>query len=381
MLTCQKDLFRIPPEVSYLNTAYMSPLLREVEAIGKDMVSRKALPYEISPTDFFEPVAQVKKEFAKLIDTNEWDRIALIPSASYGIASVVNNIHARPNQEILMVEDQFPSNVYSWMRLATEQSLTIRTISSPPFSSQKGKVWNERILESIGPQTAVVSLPHVHWSEGSLFDLKAIREKTHELGALLIIDGTQSIGAYPFSIQEIQADAVICGGYKWLLGPYSLGVGYYGPAFDGGVPIEDNWINRLGSEDFAGLVNYEDQYKPKAHRYSMGEGSNFILLPMLYAAIRQLNRWTVANIQTYCSNISESSIDVLRSRGYDILDLDQRAAHLFGIRLVNGADTQALKARLAEQNIYVSIRGEFVRVSAHVFNTKEDFERLAANLT
>lgn len=380
MLTCQKDLFRIPEEVSYLNTAYMSPLLKRVEAIGKEAVGRKSLPYEIFPEDFFTPVLELKQEFARLLDTEEWERMAPIPSASYGIASVVNNILVSRDQEILMVEDQFPSNVYSWMRLAKDRSLKLKFIPSPPPSSDKGHKWNEAILAAIGDQTAVVTLPHVHWSEGIVFDLKAIREKSRKHGAYLIIDGTQSIGAYPFSVREIQPDAIICGGYKWLMGPYSLGMGYYGPAFDDGLPIEDNWINRLGSEDFSGLVHYEDQYKPKAHRYSVGEGSNFILVPMLHAALQQLNDWGVENIQSYCSYISEGFVEGLRSRGYDILSSDQRVAHLFGIGLLNGGDKRVLKARLAEQQIYVSIRGNFVRVSPHVFNTKEDLARLASNL-
>ena len=108
-------------------------------------------------------------------------------------------------------------------------------------------------------------MSHIHWADGTLFDLKAIRQRTRDVGALLIIDGTQSIGALPFDIQEIQPDALICAGYKWLMGPYSLGLAYLGEFFDEGIPIEENWKNRHNSHHFARLVNYEDKYQPHAH--------------------------------------------------------------------------------------------------------------------
>ncbi|HBX65139.1 MAG TPA: aminotransferase, partial [Balneolaceae bacterium] len=93
------------------------------------------------------------------------------------------------------------------------------------------------------------------------------------------------------------SDALICAGYKWLMGPYSIGLAYYGPALDDGNPVEENWINRYESENFANLVNYNDEYQPGALRYEVGEHSNFILVPMMLKAVQQLNQWGVENIQ------------------------------------------------------------------------------------
>jgi len=77
-----------------------------------------------------------------------------------------------------------------------------------------------------------------------LFNLVEIRKRTKDVGAALIIDGTQSVGALPFDVQQIQPDALICGGYKWLFGPYSMGVGYISEMFDNGKPVEESWMNR-----------------------------------------------------------------------------------------------------------------------------------------
>ena len=74
----------------------------------------------------------------------------------------------------------------------------------------------------------------------------------------------------------------------------SLGVAYYGEYFDEGKPIEDSWLNRMDSEDFSRLINYQASYQTGALRYDVGEHSNFVLVPMLIRSIKQLNQWGVA---------------------------------------------------------------------------------------
>jgi hypothetical protein len=111
-----------------------------------------------------------------------------------------------------------------------------------------------------------------------------------------VVDGTQSVGALPIDVQKYRIDALVCGGYKWLMGPYSLGVAYLSEYFDDGIPLEESWMNRRGSDDFQRLVAYEPQYRPGAARYDVGEHSNFILLPMLTAALRQILAWEPAQI-------------------------------------------------------------------------------------
>ena len=210
----------------------------------------------------------------------------------------------------------------------------------------------------------------------TIFDLKKIREKCSSVGALLIIDGTQSVGALPFDVQEIRPDALICAGYKWLMGPYSIGLAYYGPYFDTGQPIEENWINRKDSEQFSGLVNYQPEYHSKAARYSVGEQSNFVLIPMQNEAIRQLNEWGVENIQNYCKSISSEFSERVHSLGFTIENEKDRCGHLFGIRVPNNLEIKRLKSTLEANKIYVSVRGTAVRISPHVYNTKADFGRL-----
>ena len=378
MLSCQKDKFKLPETVTYLNGAYMSPLLKSVEKIGHEAVSKKCLPYEIIAEDFFSGVEKLRKAFADFIDVPDYQNTAVIPSVSYGIATVANNIKLRSGDEIVIADGQFPSNVYAWQSIAKEYNAKVNIIKPPASFKKRGLIWNENILSAINNKTALVSLGPVHWADGTIFDLISIREKTKKHNALMIIDGAQSIGALPFSVKDIDPDAVVTVGYKWLLGAYGLGMAYYSDFFNDGKPIENNWINRYNSEDFSQLVNYQPKYQPKAGRYNMGECSNFNLVPMLTKSIAQLSDWKPDNIQEYCDKLSKQGVEELRSLGCFIEEDAFRAKHIFGVYLPKHIKLDKLKSKFIENNIYVSFRGEAIRVSPNVYNNEEDFEKLVS---
>ena len=376
MLKCQRDKFSLTREYVYLNCAYMSPLLKSVHDAGSDGLMRKSFPQEILPIDFFTGVEALQKEFAKLINAEHHHRIAIVASASYGIASAARNIPIEAGDNIIMVDEQFPSNYYVWETEAKEKGADIIMVKPPTSTENRGKIWNERILSTINAKTKVVAIGHVHWADGTKFDLKAIRKRTKEVGAYLIIDGSQSVGALPFDVQEIKPDALICVGYKWLMGPYSMALAYYGEAFDHGKPIEESWLNRLESENFSQLVNYQPLYKPMAQRFNVGQTGNFITIPMMTEALRQLNEWKVESINEYCNALVQKPLRIFHKLGCTVENLDYASPHLLGVRVGKNIDFEKLKTSLEENRIKVSIRGNAIRISTNVYNDRQDFERL-----
>ena len=376
MINTQKSLFSLPEDITYINCAYMSPMLKSVELAGQQAIITKRAPHQITAEDFFTDTEKLRIAFAKLINTSDSKRIVSIPSVSYGIATVVNNISLERGDEIIVTDKQFPSNYYAWEKAAGRTGAILKTITPSSELQNRSKQWNENILNAITSKTKVVAIAHVHWADGTLFDLMAIRQATQAVGALLIIDGTQSVGSLPFDVQRIQPDALICAGYKWLMGPYGIGVAYYGEYFDNGNPIEENWINRKESENFANLVNYQPEYQSGSLRYGVGEQSNFILIPMMIAAINQLNQWQPKNIQQYCEAISNHSIKSLREAGFHIEEDAYRGNHLFGIRIPAHLDINTINQKLKAAHVYVSIRGNAIRVAPHLYNDSNDFEKL-----
>jgi selenocysteine lyase/cysteine desulfurase len=387
----RKDAFQLPEGLHYLNCAYQAPLPRPVEEAGIRGMRAKRDPSGIGPAAFFDDADALRRAFARLLGagapdgtgTEGGERVAILPSVSYGIATAARNAGLGPGQEVLLLRDQFPGNVYGWMRAAGDAGASVRFVDppTPAPAPGRGAGWNVRLLEAIGPRTRVVSLGHVHWTDGTLFDLAAVGARCRAVGALLVVDGTQSVGARPFPLAEARPDAVIVAGYKWLLGPYSTALGWFGPAFDEGAPLEESWIAREGSRDFAGLVNYRDGYAPGAVRYDVGERSNFVLLPMLLAALELLEGWGgPAAVANHNRALLAPFLEWAREAGFGVDDPGAQGSHMVGVALPPGHDPDAVARALAARRTAVSVRGPALRISPHLYNDSGDLAALEAAL-
>jgi selenocysteine lyase/cysteine desulfurase len=375
MLSCQRALYSLPNELHYLNCAYMAPLSRPVEEAGIAGLLRKRDPTSITPQDFFDGSDALRRRFARLIGADDPERVAILPAASYGIAIVARNTRLERHQNVVVTGGQFPSNYYAWSRLCREAGAELRVVA-PPDSARRGAAWNEALLAAIDGATALAALAPAHWSDGTRFDLAAVRARTREVGAAMVIDGTQTVGALPFDVREIAPDALVCAGYKTLHGPYGIALGWFGPRYDGGAPLEDNWAPRTGSEDFTALVDYSETYRPKALRYDVGERSNFVAVPMMTAALDLVLDWTPAAVQEYCARLVEEPLSQIAELGWRVEEPAFRTAHLFGIRPPRGVDPAAIRAALEARRVAVSVRDDALRVSPSVYNDADDLTAL-----
>ena len=367
MLTCQREKFFLPPEQHYLNCAYFSPLMRSVESAGIDALRLEREPAQITPAMFFEGANRVRALFASLIN-GEADHVALIPATSYGIATIARNLKVSYGDNLVLIHEQFPSNVYGWHRLVERTGATIRMVNG------RGANWTQRILESIDYRTSVVAMGIVHWTDGTFFDVAAIGKRARDVGAAFIIDGTQSIGALPFDVQEIQPDALVCAGYKWLMGPYGTGLMYVGERFLDGIPLEESWITRQGSENFDGLLDYTNQYRPGAIRFDRGQTVSFALTAMMIKGLEQVLDWQPEHIQNYCASLIADFLPFARNKGYEIISPCR--SHLFGIGVPAHMNRQKLLEELTHREISVSLRGNAIRVSPNVYNNSADIDAL-----
>lgn len=373
MLPSQKHLFNIPADLTFLNCAYMSPQLRSVSKAGQAGVQMKETPWDLIPSDFFTTSEIARARFATLVEASAED-IAIIPAASYGISLAAKNLKVAKGEHIVVLADEFPSNVYAWQALEKEKGVLLQTVPHPADDD-----WTAAILPYLNEQTAIVALPHCHWTDGGLVDLVKIRERCDQIAAALVVDATQSLGAFPFSVKAIRPDFLIAPAYKWLLGPYSLGFMYIAPAHQEGTPLEYNWIQRKGSENFAELVNYRDEYQPGARRFDVGERSNFALMPMAVAALEQILEWGVANIAETLSVLTNKISEEAEALQLNVCPVHLRGSHLLGLRFPHGVPKELVQ-RLLQHQIYVSVRGNAIRISPHLYNDQNDVDRLFAVL-
>jgi len=370
----------------------MGPLPKAAEAAGVAALARKRHPSDITAPGAFWESDRVRTLFAKLVGAPDPTRIAIQPGVSYGVATAARNLPVERGQNLVLTHEQFPGNVYAWRRLAAERGAELRAVGpegggmreqsslTGVSAASRGALWNEALLASIDTATAVVAVPHVHWTDGTRFDLEAVGRRCREVGAALVVDGTQSVGALPFDVESVRPDALVCAAYKWLLGPYSLAFAYFGPRFDDGVPLEETWIAREGSEDFQRLVEYRDGYASGAVRYDVAERSNFFLMPIAEASLELLLGWGADRVQAYCEDLIRPLLQEAESLGYGIEDARWRASHLFGIRMPPSVELADVRDRLAAREISVSLRGTALRVSPNVYNDEGDVQALLSVL-
>ncbi|HLT94803.1 MAG TPA: aminotransferase class V-fold PLP-dependent enzyme [Membranihabitans sp.] len=375
MISTQRLLFDLPEDEIYLNAAYMTPTPKAVAEAGIQGIKAKMNPAGIDQDYFFEAPSKVRSLFSEIVHGADPDRIAIFPSVSYGMANVVRNIKSGYGNQIIVVEDQFPSAVYPWKE---NSHFEVTTIKLPSLYKNRGEKLTQSILNAIEDRTAAVCLGTVLWTDGSRYDLIRIAEKCRKHGTLLIVDGTQSVGAMPFDLQTIRPDALICACYKWLLGPYGMAVGYLGEAFDDGQPIENNWINRANSQDFTRLTDYDPTYRPKAQRYNMGEYSSFIHIAMMQKSLEMILNWGVTNIERYCAYLTAELYDSLSNSKIYWIEPDPhfRSNHIIGLHLLKDGMKDRLSSIFRERKIHVSLRGDSLRISPHLYNTKKDIYQL-----
>jgi selenocysteine lyase/cysteine desulfurase len=367
----QRERFDIPDSITYLNCASMAPQLRAVREAGQAALSAGDHPWEMAPSDWFAPGERLRALFARLVNGDP-DGVALVPSASYGIAVAAANVKVDHGQSIVVMDREFPSNVYAWRALAARRGASLRTVGR-----EGGATWGEAIVRAIDQTTAVVAVANCHWIDGTVVDLGAVSRAARVHGAALVVDASQSVGAYPLDVDAVRPDFVVSVGYKWLLGPYGLAYLYTSPARRNGTPIEHSWLTRAGSEDFSRLTEYTTTFRPGSRRFDMGGFPQFVLTPMAIAALEQVLTWRVERLHGTLSRLTAQVLDELEGCGLPVPRRTDVAGHMVGIR-VGASDIQGVVADLVAARVYVGVRGDTLRVSPHLYNDRRDIARLAA---
>ncbi|MGB3183425.1 MAG: aminotransferase class V-fold PLP-dependent enzyme [Cyclobacteriaceae bacterium] len=371
-LPVQTSSFDIPDDITYLNMSAMSPNMKTVTKAGHMEVDRKRHPWLYTQEHWFTGVEALRDQAAGIMETSS-DNIALIPSVSYGLAVAARNLPLKAVQNIVILDSQFPSNVYVWRELTKAIGLKIVTVKA-----EEGENWTEAILKHIDAFTGLVSVPVCHWTDGAYIDLEAIADKSRDVGAALVVDASQSLGAYPIDIERIKPDFLVSVGYKWLLGPYGLGYMYADPKYhEEGQPIEYNWLMRKGSEEFSKLTDYQDEYKSGARRFDFGENSSFIHVAMARKALDQISEWQISRIQGTLRVLTDQLADWASAHNLKVPSV--RVGHMIGIQLPHQAMEKA-KQRLAEEHIYVSYRKDRIRVSPYLYSSEKDINNLISVL-
>ena len=369
MMADQRHLFDIPGGVAYFNCAYNAPQLNRSREALVAAAAEKSHPWQRTPRDFFADADALRALAASALG-GDADGYAIVPAASYGIAAAARVLQptlAR-NDRILVLDEEFPSNYYAWMRIAAETGARVDVVPK----AEDG--WTSALLARMARDVRIVAVPNCHWTNAARVDLAVVGDACRDTGAALVVDASQSLGAMPLDFERVQPDFVVAAGYKWLLCPYGVGLMYVAPRWRDKEPLELSWLSRAGAENFAGLTRYADSYLPGARRFDVGETCT-AMLPGARAALEQIEAWTVESIAAALAAINGRIAGFLESRGFVLVESGLRCPHMMGAQLPapgRGDFVAALRAK----GVFVSQRGESLRFAPHLHVTEEDIARL-----
>jgi selenocysteine lyase/cysteine desulfurase len=363
IMPCQRPLFDIPADVAYFNAAAMSPIPRSVRAVGERGVAAKSQPWNTDLLGATTIIAEQARAAAARVIGATADDIAITGSTSYGIATAGLNLPFERGSRLLVLQDEHPSQVLEWQRLARAHGATLQVVPRPGDDD-----WTSAVLECIaapGAPVSIAALTPLHWTDGTLVDLERIAPVLRAQGGALVVDATQAACVLPLDVARLKPDFLAFPTYKWALGPYSLGFLYAAPAHHSGRPLEQHAHSRSNGAFMAG-----------ARRYDMGERNDMIGLPIAAAGLELVGSWGTPAISARLRWLTDMLAERAASLGFAMPPQHLRAPHILGLRPPAGTAADIVK-RLAAQRVFVADRGGTLRVSPNVYNDEADVERFA----
>lgn len=372
MTTNYRAEFDIPRDICYLNAAYMTPQPRDVVTATMRGATLRSQPWHITPPDFFHDVEALRAVFARQVNCSP-DNIAIVPSAGYGVSCAATNIPLSEGDLILALDEQFPANHYAWRRQAAAFGAEFHVVRTEADQS-----WADALLEAIrllGDRIAIATLEGHHWASAEFVDLDVVIPALRDVGAKVVLDLTQSIGGCPVDISQLSPDFMATSGYKWQFCPYGVAFLYVDDQYFDGVPVEEAWMNRDGAEDFSRLADFTDSYQSGARRFDMSEKSSFSNIAGALAAQQKLEGWGIDTVSGALAKTNSRIAEILEGHGFETMAAKDRAPHFQGARLP-ATDPRKLAARLIENRVFASVRGDYLRVAPHVYTDDTDLLRL-----
>jgi cysteine desulfurase/selenocysteine lyase len=367
--------FPVTRKTVFLGHAGVCPLPRRVaEAMNRFNEQCTLGDQEASlPPAFF---SSIREKACRLMDAKP-EEIAFVGPTSLALSFIAGGLKFRRTDNVLIYQDDYPSNVYPWMTLA-ERGVQVRYLNV----RELGRIRTVDITGQVDENTRLVALASCHFLSGYRIDLEAIGKFLRERRILFSVDGIQTLGAFPTSARH--ADFVSADAHKWLLGPCAAGLMYVRREAQGQLaPTTHGWHNIR-------CPNYvaQDQlnYRTDARRYEAGT-ANLVGLAGMGAALDLLLELGIENIAAELLRKRAWVVPALQAKGYEVLQASAPPECVGGMISFHkpGTDLAPIHAGLLEKNILTSLRSDragnkYIRLSPHFYNTDEELNRVVSFL-
>jgi selenocysteine lyase/cysteine desulfurase len=366
--------FPLTEEWAYLNAANVALMPMSAAKAMTDWQTDVALNGSNNFNDHAEDSAfdGLRVEGAKLLGCRPED-IAGGSSCTELLSSLAWAVMPKEHENVVSTDIVFPSTIYPFTRVSHHTGCEIRLARG-----HNGYASFDEIVKNIDRNTSIVSISHVEYTGGQVYDLAALAEVAHAHGALLIVDATQSAGAIPIDAPASGADAIVAGGYKWLCGPFGAAVMYLAPHLQN--TLDPGFVGFRSHNNMWDLSPDRLEYPDTAKRFESSTMA-FGCIKGLEKSIKYLTDIGIARIYDHNIALADRLIEGLNDLDVEVVSpmTPSERTSIVTCR-VRGFDPWEIVQSLKERNIVAHKRQDFLRFSPHVYNTDRDVDRALMEL-
>ena len=356
--------------IIYFNHASTGPVSVLVKQRLTDLLEEKSKDKIDDYSSFLKVADETKELLSKLINCPV-DRLAFVDNTSNGLNILAQSIDWKTGDRILLNDIEFPANVYPFLNLKRFG------VEVDFVKSKNGIVTAEQIIESVKPETRLISVSFVQFLSGYKIDLEKIGSFCRENNIIFSVDGIQGIGAVNIDVQKSKIDFLSCGTQKWLFGAQGLACIYVDEKFQKKmIPANVGW---LSVNDAWNLLDYKLDLKTSANVFQGGTLNAFAIYAF-NTSLKMFKDFGFNNIQPEVLSNTKYFINKLKGIGLNCVLSDCSDNELAGIVTIKPENPEKVFEKLTAKKIFCSIREGLVRFSPHFYNTHQEIDRVVDEL-
>ncbi len=364
--------FSLNPNHTWLNVASEGPLPRVAAAALQEAVVWKSSPHLLTLPKFHQVPIELKKILSALIHV-DWQDVILGNSATYGLHLLVHGIGFKSGDEIILLQNDFPTDILPWL------SLEAQGVVVHQLPAQQHVLTPAEISKAINARTKLICLPYVHSFSGYREDIRTIGKQCRERGIIFVVNLSQAAGAFEVNVEDLDLDAVVCAGYKWLLGPYGTGFCWIRKEIRQQLNYAQNyWISLMDevSLNSQGALALNDDHSTR--RYDVFGTANFFNYVPWHASIKYLLSIGMDKVKAHNQGLVDHIVDGLNSKYFDLLSPGPRTerTNIVVFSCKDASKNHHLMEFLKEKGFHLALWKNKLRVSPHIYNTGKEIEAL-----
>ncbi|HEX6535830.1 MAG TPA: aminotransferase class V-fold PLP-dependent enzyme [Gemmatimonadaceae bacterium] len=356
---------------AWLNAAHQGPLPRVAVEAGRRALAEKSAPHRISDEAFLDVPRRLRRAIARLIGATP-DDVVLGDSASYGLALLARGIPWRAGDEVLFVRGEFPASVFPW-RVLERRGVALRFLGARAGNAPDA----DEVAAHITSRTRVFCTSWVNSFTGHATDVDAIARVCRAAGVIFVLNASQGLGARVLDVSASEVDALVCCGYKWLLGPYGTGFCWLRPTLREQLePPHAYWLpNVWGRGDDMATYTMRDDLGARA--FDIFDTANFLNFVPWTAALEYLLAAGPATVAGHDDALVQRLVGSIAREHYELVSPERGPSRssLVVIRPVHGAGAAAIHAALSAAGVDAAVRQGAIRFAPHLYNTAADIDR------